>query len=117
MIWLIGVGAALGSLLRFEITIKTKVYFKKNWPLATFLINLSGAFFLGYLFGLQPEKNYFLFWGTGIVGGLTTFSTLNTELLGLFNTHHPRTGLSYMALSYLGGILFFSCGYYVSLWN
>lgn len=51
MIYLIGTGAAIGSLLRFELTNLIKAKFGANWPLATLIINLIGAFCLGWLFG------------------------------------------------------------------
>ncbi|KRL37938.1 fluoride efflux transporter CrcB [Liquorilactobacillus uvarum] len=110
---MIGLGAAIGSLLRFELTLKIKKHFKENWPLATFLINLSGAFLLGLMFGSHLQVNYFLFWGTGVVGGFTTFSTLNSELIGLFNNKHLYVGINYMLFSYLGGFGLLITGYFL----
>ncbi|KRM97090.1 hypothetical protein FC19_GL000198 [Liquorilactobacillus aquaticus DSM 21051] len=92
---------------------KTKMYFKTSWPLATFLINLSGAFLLGFMFGFHFQQSYFLFWGTGIVGGFTTFSTLNSEIVELFNNKHLYTGLNYMVFSYLGGFILLFIGYFL----
>lgn len=117
MIYVIGLGAALGSLIRFKITLKIKKLFKSNWPLATFLINLSGSFLLGLMFGTGLGKNYFLFLGTGVIGGFTTFSTLNSELVGQFNNKHPHTGISYMVFSYMGGFCFFVLGYFITSTN
>ncbi|KRL37253.1 fluoride efflux transporter CrcB [Liquorilactobacillus uvarum] len=113
MIYLIGFGAAIGSLLRFEITTKIKKNFLKNWPLATFLINLTGAFLLGFMFGIHLQQNFFLFFGTGIVGGFTTFSTLNAEIIGLFNNKKLHKGLSYMVFSYLGGFALLLIGFFL----
>ncbi|KRL98858.1 fluoride efflux transporter CrcB [Liquorilactobacillus satsumensis] len=113
MIYLVGLGSAIGSLLRFEVTRNVKRRYRQNWPLATFLINLSGAFLLGFIFGLHLTQVSFAFLGTGIVGGFTTFSTLNTEVLGLFNNQHVHTGTSYLLFSYLGGGLLIFSGYFL----
>ncbi len=114
MIYLIGTGAAIGSLLRFELTNLIKAKFGVNWPLATLIINLVGAFGLGWLFGMQLSTQWWLFLGTGIVGGFTTFSTLNSELVGLFNDHRMREGIAYFGLSYLGGFILLLLGYWIA---
>ncbi|KRL04433.1 fluoride efflux transporter CrcB [Liquorilactobacillus oeni] len=113
MIFLVGLGSAIGSLLRFEVTKDVKKRYQQNWPLATFLINLSGALLLGILFGFQLRTKTFLFLGTGILGGFTTFSTLNTEILGLFNNKHLHIGMSYLVLSYFCGAVLLFLGYFL----
>ncbi|MCP0887978.1 CrcB family protein [Ligilactobacillus sp. WILCCON 0076] len=113
MIYLVGIGAALGSLFRYEFTVAIKKRFIYNWPLATFIINLVGSFLLGLLFGVDLPANYYLFLGTGILGGFTTFSTLNTEIIGLFNNKKIRIGIIYMFLSYLSGFFLLAIGYFL----
>ncbi|MDN6052176.1 MAG: CrcB family protein [Lactobacillus sp.] len=114
MIYLIGTGAAIGSLLRFELTNLIKAKFGANWPLATLIINLIGAFCLGWLFGRQLPTQWWLFLGTGIGGGFTTFSTLNAELVGLFNHRRMLAGMTYFGLSYLGGFILLLLGYWLA---
>ncbi|GCF93246.1 putative fluoride ion transporter CrcB 1 [Enterococcus florum] len=80
---LVGTGAALGAMLRFTLN----TYFEprtKRLPKATFLINLTGSFLLGLFFGVHLSQNVYLFLGTGVMGGYTTFSTYNFELFVLF---------------------------------
>ncbi|WP_079664526.1 FluC/FEX family fluoride channel [Streptomyces sp. 3214.6] len=37
------------------------------------------------------------FFGTGVLGGFTTFSTYAVDIEKLVNGGHPRTGLAYLA--------------------
>jgi CrcB protein len=50
-------------------------------PWCTLLVNVAGAALLGYVIAALPERRPLL--GTGFCGGLTTFSTLQLEALGL----------------------------------
>jgi CrcB protein len=79
-----------------------------SWPWATFTVNIVGAFLLGYFvtrlqerLPLSAYRRPFL--GTGFCGALTTFSTLQVELLTMLD--HGRVGL---ALGYGGASL--ACG-------
>ena len=50
-------------------------------PWATLLVNVAGAALLGYVVVALPHRRPLL--GTGLCGGLTTFSTLQLEVLEL----------------------------------
>ena len=80
---LVGSGAAIGAMLRFTLN----NYFEpqtKSLPRSTFFINLTGSLLLGIFFGLHLSDPVYLFLGTGIMGGYTTFSTYNFELFVLW---------------------------------
>ncbi|MEY8441514.1 CrcB family protein [Lactobacillaceae bacterium 24-114] len=101
---IVGCGAALGAIARYLITYWWK-YFRIDWPFATLIINLSGAFFLGLLMQKLGGNSFSgLFWQTGVLGGYTTFSTLNTELIAMYNDHQWLKFTSYLFLTYLGGL-------------
>lgn len=114
---LAGLGASFGAMLRYAVT----NYGKKHWewlgkiylnlPIPTLLINLTGAFILGLLFAFQVSVFWYALIGTGVLGGYTTFSTLNTELVGLYDSHNYRGLFLYLATSYLGGLLCVFLGY------
>jgi fluoride exporter len=81
-----------------------------QWPWATFVINVIGAFLLGY-FATRLQERLPLsayrrpFLGTGICGALTTFSTMQLELLRMLD--HGRVGLTaaYAATSIVAGFV------------
>lgn len=68
-----------------------------HWPWPTFGVNIVGAFLLGYfttrLLERLPVTGYRRpLLGTGLCGGLTTFSTMQVEILRMFE--HGRYGLA-----------------------
>lgn len=101
---LVGCGAMIGAVIRYLITSFYK-QFKVDWPFATLLINLSGALLLGMLTKHYATNPVLMsFWGVGILGGYTTFSTLNTELVSLIDEQRWKDLVIYLLLSYIGGI-------------
>jgi CrcB protein len=74
-----------------------------DWPWPTFAVNLLGAFLLGFLAErLVHERGHFL--TTGVCGALTTFSTLQLELLHMLDSGHAALALAYAAASLAAGI-------------
>lgn len=101
----VGCGSAVGAVLRYLLTQLWKRR-QIDWPLATLLINVSGAFLLGLLTGqLAAGSLAMRFWGVGVLGGYTTFSTFNTEMVAMVDEHRWGALACYLALSYGGGIL------------
>ncbi|WP_246858065.1 MULTISPECIES: CrcB family protein [unclassified Corynebacterium] len=64
----VGCGAALGALSRYAIGVYAASFVSLSPALITMGINIIACFLMGYL---KPA----LFWGTGFLGGLSTFST------------------------------------------
>lgn len=114
-----GFGAALGAMLRVVIT----DFGKKHWaefnrqhsgvPTQTVVINLTGTLFLGLLFGLKASPLIYALLGTGMMGGYTTFSTLNVELATLFRNKQYLGFVKYALITYLGGIVLLFLGLYL----
>ncbi len=101
----VGCGSALGALLRYWLTTWWKRQ-QVDWPLATLLINLTGALVLGILTGrLAATGSAMLFWGVGFLGGYTTLSTLNTEMIAMVDEHRWGSLVIYFVVSYVGGLL------------
>lgn len=101
----VGCGAALGAVLRYLLT----QFWKRSgidWPVATLVINVTGAALLGLLTRYLPAgSGIILFWGVGVLGGYTTFSTLNTELVSMIDEHRWLALSAYLLLTYGGGLL------------
>jgi CrcB protein len=79
-----------------------------RFPLGTFLINISGSFFIGLLMTLlterlHPHPNWRLFLVVGVLGGYTTFSSLEYETLQAVRDGERWMGLFYVAGSVLLG--------------
>lgn len=81
----IGVAAlgALGSWARFRVSELVATRRPSDFPLGTFVVNVSGAFALGLLTGLSIAHDWLLAVGAGLLGGYTTFSTWMVEALRL----------------------------------
>jgi CrcB protein len=96
-------GGALGALARAEIA-EALPPEPGHWPWATFLVNIAGALMLGYFTTLLQERRPPTayrrpFWGTGVCGGLTTFSTMQLELLHMLDAGRVGLALAYAAAS------------------
>jgi CrcB protein len=105
-------GGAIGALARAGIS-QLFPSGPESWPWAVFVINLSGAFILGYAITQierrPPPSSY---WrpliGSGFCGTFTTFSTLQLELLNMVRYEDywlaaayagASIGLGYLAVS------------------
>src|SRR4051794_15772063 len=75
-----------------------------HWPWATFIANVSGALLLGYVATrLQERSPLRFFLGVGVCGALTTFSTMQLELLQMLDAGHLALALAYGSASIAAG--------------
>jgi CrcB protein len=79
-VWIaVGVVGGLGALLRFFVDGLVAARVGRDFPLGTFLVNLSGAAILGLLVGFGLAGDRLLIAGTATIGSYTTFSTWMLE--------------------------------------
>lgn len=100
-------GGALGALARAGLG-ELAPAAPGAWPWVTFGVNIGGAFLLGYFVTRLQERlplsSYRRpFVGTGFCGALTTFSTLQLELLRMIDTHEYGLALGYTVASLAAG--------------
>lgn len=108
---LVGIAGFIGANLRYILSEKLNKRTISAVPYGTLLVNLVGSFLLGLLVGSQAGEIYILLIGTGLLGSLTTFSTLNKELYAL--QKYPKTWLMYFLFTYVGGFFSAYIGYLI----
>lgn len=77
----VAVFGGLGSVCRFTIHRSITREHPADFPLGTFVANISGAFLIGALHGAGASSDFTTVAGLGFLGGFTTFSTW------MFETH------------------------------
>jgi fluoride exporter len=102
-------GGALGALARAALA-TLAVPDPGRWPWPTFTVNIVGAVLVGYfttrLLERLPLSSYRRpLLGTGLCGGLTTFSTMQVETRKMIQHHHWALAASYTIVSIVVGLL------------
>jgi fluoride exporter len=104
-VWIgVGVFGAIGSLARFRVGDLVAARRPSAFPLGTFVVNLTGGFALGLLTGLSVTGDALLVFGTGLLGGYTTFSTWMVEAQRLGEDGEWRLLWAYLLGSMLAGL-------------
>jgi len=111
----IGVGAAIGAWLRWGLSCGLNGFFPR-FPLGTLLSNLLGGFGVGVALAyflvqrnLSPHAQLFII--TGLLGGLTTFSTFSSEVSLLLLRGEYLSGMALAAAHVLGSLLLTLAGF------
>jgi fluoride exporter len=96
-------GGAVGALARVGL-LQTGAPAAPAWPWVTFAVNVVGAFLLGYFATRLQERLPLSAYrrpllGTGFCGALTTFSTVQVELLRMLDVHRYGLAAAYGASS------------------
>lgn len=117
VLFFVAAGAAVGACLRWGIS----SLFNSKWaffPLGTLLCNWVGAFAIGvvtaWLIGhpeMPPAVKLFLV--TGLLGGLTTFSTFSLEAVTLLQQQEWVRALAHTLSHLVGSVLLTGVGFYV----
>jgi fluoride exporter len=88
---LICLGGSVGTGVRYLTAILAARWFGAEFPYGTLIVNLVGAFVIGLVQPLGTEAlvipdHIRLFLSTGMMGGLTTYSTFSYETVRLMET-------------------------------
>ena len=82
-----------------------------TFPIATFIINITGAILLGIVSSIGFTDNIYLLLGEGFLGAYTTFSTFMYEGFNLFQENEKLNAFIYILGSLFLGILGFVGGF------
>jgi fluoride exporter len=106
---LVVTGGAAGTLCRYGVA--QALEGDRLFPVATFLVNVTGSFALGALLAVLLVRrtpaagDLRLLLGTGFLGGYTTYSALAVETDSLLRGDHVALGLAYAVGSVVVGLL------------
>ncbi|WP_374701167.1 fluoride efflux transporter FluC [Streptomyces sp. TP-A0874] len=99
----VAVGGAVGAAARYGAALLWPTA-TGAFPWTTLLVNVVGCAVIGVFMVVitelwTPHPLLRPFFGTGVLGGFTTFSTYAVDIQRLLSGGHLRTGLGYLALT------------------
>jgi CrcB protein len=102
------VGGFVGAVARAAI-VEAFPHESGQWPWATFTVNVAGAVLLGYFTTRLQERLPLSSYrrpllGTRLCGALTTFSTMQIELLEMLDGDRIGLAIAYAAISVGAGL-------------
>lgn len=108
---MVGLGGALGSILRFWVSNCVGIRMGGRFPYETFLVNISGSFLVGLVVTILAQRslanpNWGFLIPIGFIGGYTTFSAFELETFRSFQDGEMLIAGLNVALSVVVG--FFS---------
>ena len=113
-------GAGAGALLRWWLALKLNAAFTVV-PLGTLVANLAGGYLIGVALAffaqhpqISPEWRLLLI--TGLLGGLTTFSTFSAEVVYMLQQGRWGWAFATSALHLLGSLLMTFAGVLTYNW-
>lgn len=106
----VAIGGAFGAVARYLLNISPLSNIFQTFPIATFFINVSGSFLIGFLLIIFTEKfpaseNMRLAVVVGFLGAYTTFSTFEFETFALVREKQLSTAILYVSLSFALGLI------------
>lgn len=104
----VALGGALGATLRYYLGGTVLARTASPFPTATFVINVTGSFIIGFFLTLATERinispHLRLAIAVGFVGAYTTFSTFEYETMRLIEEGHFTSALLNVVLSVVVG--------------
>jgi len=118
---LVMLGGSLGALSRYLVALATVACLGTGFPWGTLLVNLGGCFFIGLAMSLA-ERSFIVgpsvrvFFVTGYLGALTTFSTYAMESVAAAKAGMFRLVLVNVVLNNLVGVVLVLVGWRVGRW-
>lgn len=107
---LVGLGGALGTMMRHGVGLFTLRYIGTGFPWNTLAVNIFGSLAIGIIIGALAHittwsQEIRLFAVVGVLGGFTTFSSFSLDTILLFERGQVMTALSYVVASVVLSVL------------
>ncbi|GGX32641.1 fluoride efflux transporter CrcB [Streptomyces lomondensis] len=104
----VALGGGVGATARYAASLWWPAH-PGGFPWTTFWVNVAGCAVIGVLMVVITEvraahRLVRPFFGTGVLGGFTTFSTYAVDIQKLADGGHLRTGLAYLAATPLAAL-------------
>lgn len=106
---IIGSGSFIGGIARYVLGKLAQEQAGIDFPLGTLLVNITGCFLIGIIYGLSdkelvnPDWRFFL--ATGVCGGYTTFSSFSYESIALLREGETAPFFLYVGVSMVFGLI------------
>ena len=115
------IGGSLGALCRYSVALLAAKYIGSRFPWGTLLANLVGCFLIGLAFALADRTDYLspsarLFFMTGFLGALTTFSTYALETVNSIRSGTNPAAITNFIVNNLGGVILVVAGMWLVQW-
>ncbi|WP_328766170.1 fluoride efflux transporter CrcB [Streptomyces sp. NBC_00286] len=105
----VAVGGAVGATARYGASL---IWHTQTgaFPWTTFWVNVIGCAVIGVFMVVISDvwaahRLVRPFFGTGVLGGFTTFSTYAVDIQKLVDEGSPRTGLAYLAVTLVAALV------------
>lgn len=111
-------GGGAGAVARYSLAGFVSNIFPWLFPAGTMLVNLSGSFLIGFLWGfseifnISPNIRTFIF--IGFLGSFTTFSTFALESFNLIRENEKIFALINILLNNAGAIILVFLGFFIA---
>jgi fluoride exporter len=113
---LVMIGGSMGALCRYGISLLSVRLFGTGFPWGTLLVNLGGCFLIGLSFALADRSALMnpsarLFFVTGFLGALTTFSTFGYETFSAIQAGSHWLAMGNVLLNNVVGLILVFLGF------
>ena len=118
-ILLVVIGGSIGAVCRYGVNLLTARFWGSGFPWGTLVVNMVGCFLIGLAFGLAERAAWVtpsvrLFFVTGFLGALTTFSSFAVETVNTANAGSGYLAAVNFVANNAGGLVLVLAGMWLA---